>query len=78
MGKQASADFAHVAMLTFNPPANFRGLLLAFGHQLTAPEIALATGTKLNTVYSRLRAARVLFDRAVRRFAPRRTHGPVR
>lgn len=52
--------------------------MLAEVEYLTAPEIALATGTKLNTVYSRLRAARVLFDRAARRFAPRRTHGPVR
>ncbi|PCC72535.1 RNA polymerase sigma-70 factor, ECF subfamily [Nannocystis exedens] len=47
---------------------------------LTAPEIAAATGANTNTVYSRLRAARALFDRAVRRFAPelRRTHGQPR
>ncbi|MDC0670910.1 RNA polymerase sigma factor [Nannocystis radixulma] len=47
---------------------------------LTAPEIAAATGVNTNTVYSRLRAARALFDRAVRRFAPelRRTHGQPR
>jgi len=34
---------------------------------MTAPEIAEITGAKLNTVYSRLRAARGLFERALRR-----------
>jgi RNA polymerase sigma-70 factor (ECF subfamily) len=34
---------------------------------LTAPEIADALGVKLNTVYSRLRAARKRFERAVSR-----------
>jgi RNA polymerase sigma-70 factor, ECF subfamily len=34
---------------------------------LTAPEIALALGIKLNTVYSRLRVARENFQRAVTR-----------
>lgn len=34
---------------------------------LTAPEIADALGVKLNTVYSRLRAARKRFERAVAR-----------
>lgn len=46
--------------------------MLAEIEYLTAPEIAEATGAKLNTVYSRLRAARALFDRAVRRFVPTR------
>ena len=32
---------------------------------MTAPEVAAATGTKLNTVYSRLRLARRRFERAV-------------
>jgi RNA polymerase sigma-70 factor (ECF subfamily) len=32
---------------------------------LAAPEVAAATGTKLNTVYSRLRLARRRFERAV-------------
>lgn len=35
--------------------------------QLAAPEVAEATGAKLNTVYSRLRLARADFDEAVRR-----------
>lgn len=34
---------------------------------LPAPEVAAATGTKLNTVYSRLRLARRRFERAVQR-----------
>ena len=37
---------------------------------LTAPEIAEATGAKLNTVYSRLRSARALFERALKRWTP--------
>ena len=32
---------------------------------LSAPEVAAATGTKLNTVYSRLRLARRRFERAI-------------
>lgn len=35
--------------------------------QMTAPEIADALGVKVNTVYSRLRAARTAFDAAVKR-----------
>jgi RNA polymerase sigma-70 factor (ECF subfamily) len=35
--------------------------------ELSAPEIAEITGTPINTVYSRLRAARVDFDAALRR-----------
>lgn len=51
--------------------------MLAEIERLTAPEIAEATGAKLNTVYSRLRAARALFDAAARDFTsdPRRNHG---
>lgn len=41
-------------------------LLLAELEQQTAPEIAAALGIKLNTVYSRLRAARQAFDVALR------------
>jgi RNA polymerase sigma factor (sigma-70 family) len=54
--------------------------MLAEIERLTAPEIAEATGAKLNTVYSRLRAARALFEAAARDFTsnrhrdPRRTH----
>jgi RNA polymerase sigma-70 factor (ECF subfamily) len=42
--------------------------ILAELEQMTAEEIALATGAKLNTVYSRLRLARDRFRRAVERF----------
>ncbi|MCA9556552.1 MAG: RNA polymerase sigma factor [Myxococcales bacterium] len=38
---------------------------------LTAPEIAEATETKLNTVYSRLRAARKIFEDGVKRHRAR-------
>lgn len=39
--------------------------------QMTAPEIAEVTDTKLNTVYSRLRAARKAFDEGVKRHRAR-------
>jgi len=42
--------------------------VLAEIEQLTAPEIAEALGLKLNTVYSRLRAARQSFEQALHRF----------
>lgn len=53
--------------------------MLAEIERLSAPEIAEATGAKLNTVYSRLRAARALFEAAAHQFNavarhPRRTH----
>jgi len=41
--------------------------VLAELEQATAPEIATALGIKLNTVYSRLRAARRAFEAAVKR-----------
>ena len=54
--------------------------VLAEVEHLSAPEIAAATGVKLNTVYSRLRVARELFARAVDRRirAERGDHGPRR
>lgn len=39
--------------------------VLASCEQMTAPEISAALGVKLNTVYSRLRSARELLERAV-------------
>lgn len=45
--------------------------VLAELEELTAPEIASALGVKVNTVYSRLRAARLSFTRAVQRFRAR-------
>jgi len=41
--------------------------VLAELEQMSAPEIAEATGLKLNTVYSRLRLARIAFTRAIAR-----------
>lgn len=54
--------------------------VLAEVEDLSAPEIAAATGAKLNTVYSRLRLARAQFDRAVERRirGEARDHGPRR
>jgi RNA polymerase sigma-70 factor (ECF subfamily) len=48
--------------------------VLAELEQMTAPEIADALAVKLNTVYSRLRAARAVFNKAVAR---RRAHDAV-
>ena len=54
--------------------------VLAEVEHLSAPDIAAATGVKLNTVYSRLRVARELFARAIERRvrAERRDHAPRR
>jgi RNA polymerase sigma-70 factor (ECF subfamily) len=41
--------------------------VLAEMEQLTAPEIAVVAGVPLNTVYSRLRLARIAFTRAIAR-----------
>jgi RNA polymerase sigma-70 factor (ECF subfamily) len=45
--------------------------VLAELEQMTAPEIVEALGVNLNTVYSRLRAARKGFDAALRRYRAR-------
>jgi RNA polymerase sigma-70 factor (ECF subfamily) len=45
--------------------------VLAELEQMTVPEIAEATGVNLNTVYSRLRAARQAFEQAVARVRAR-------
>lgn len=45
--------------------------VLAELEQMTAPEIADALGVNLNTVYSRLRAARRDFERALERYRAR-------
>jgi RNA polymerase sigma-70 factor (ECF subfamily) len=49
--------------------------ILAELEQMTAPEIAAALGVNLNTVYSRLRAARAAFDAAVARHLARNGGG---
>jgi RNA polymerase sigma-70 factor, ECF subfamily len=45
--------------------------ILAELEQMTAPEIAAALGVNLNTIYSRLRAARAAFEQAVARHLAR-------
>jgi RNA polymerase sigma-70 factor (ECF subfamily) len=45
--------------------------ILAELEQMSAPEIAEAVGANLNTVYTRLRAARRTFNEAVARYAAR-------
>lgn len=47
-------------------------LVLAEWEDMTAPEIAAALGVNVNTVYSRLRAARADFDAALARHQGRR------
>ena len=49
--------------------------VLADLEQLSAPEIAEATGLKLNTVYSRLRLARAEMERALERHRARERGG---
>jgi RNA polymerase sigma-70 factor (ECF subfamily) len=49
--------------------------MLAELEQMTVPEIAAAIGVNLNTVYSRLRAARIAFDQAVARHHARQRGG---
>lgn len=53
-------------------PEKAEVLVLAHLEQLTVPEIAEGTGTNLNTVYSRLRAARREFDALVAAHSPRK------
>ena len=50
-------------------------LILAELEQMTVPEMADAMGIPLNTVYSRLRAARQAFDRALSRHRARERNG---
>jgi RNA polymerase sigma-70 factor (ECF subfamily) len=44
--------------------------------QMSAPEIASVLGIPLNTVYSRLRAAREAFEAEVRRLQSRKSPPP--
>lgn len=50
--------------------------VLAEIEQMTVPAIAEALGVNVNTVYSRLRAARRAFDQAVHRLHARERKGP--
>jgi RNA polymerase sigma-70 factor (ECF subfamily) len=51
-------------------------LILVELEELTAPEVAELTGQNLNTVYSRLRAARTAFDAALSRHRARTRNEP--
>ena len=51
--------------------------VLAEMEQMTAPEIAAAVGVNLNTVYSRLRAARAAFNQAVDRIRAQNRRGEL-
>lgn len=54
-------------LLDLLPEEQREVFVLAELEQMSAPEIAELTGTKLNTVYSRLRLARRAFERALTR-----------
>jgi RNA polymerase sigma-70 factor (ECF subfamily) len=73
--RTASAEAARLMMkLLDNLDEDKREVfVLAEIEQMTAPEIAEALGLKVNTVYSRGRAAREQFERAVARY--RLLHG---
>lgn len=64
---QAEAGDFVDAFLAGLDPEKREVFVLAEVEDLSAPEIAAATGIKLNTVYSRLRVARELFARAIER-----------
>ncbi len=55
------------AILSSLDPAKREVFVLAEMEQMTAPEISAALSVNLNTVYSRLRMARVEFEKAVAR-----------
>lgn len=57
------------AILDRMTPEKRTAFVMAELEQFTVPEIAEATGTPLNTVYARLRAARHEFEAAVERLA---------
>ena len=69
--RQQAAMLLH-AFLDSLPDEQREVFVLAELEQMTAPEIAEATGAKLNTVYSRLRLARRALERVVARQAARR------
>lgn len=63
--EDAEALRALRGLLAALPDEQREVFVLAELEQMTAPEIAEATGAKLNTVYSRLRLARAAFNRGV-------------
>jgi RNA polymerase sigma-70 factor, ECF subfamily len=68
---KAEAVRALHTILNAMPDTRREVFILAELEQMSAPEIAGAVGAKVNTVYSRLRAARADFDRAAARVRAR-------
>jgi RNA polymerase sigma-70 factor (ECF subfamily) len=68
--RSEALDVLH-ALLAELPEDRRAVFILAELEQMSAPEIAEATGLKLNTVYSRLRLARGEFNAAVQRHRAR-------
>jgi len=64
--KREAVQMLH-AMLEAMPDDQREVFILSELEQMSVPEIALAVGANANTVYSRLRAARAEFERAVTR-----------
>ena len=79
IARAEAADFVDQFLGGLDPERR-EVFVLAEVEHLSAPEIAAATGVKLNTVYSRLRVTRELFARAIDRRirAERRDHGDRR
>ncbi|GAC1576812.1 MAG: sigma-70 family RNA polymerase sigma factor [Polyangiales bacterium] len=75
--KVRAAKFLHDFLDTLDD-AKREVFVLAELEQLTAPEITDVTSTNLNTVYTRLRAARREFDLAVQRYQAREKNGRLR
>ncbi len=76
ISKVAAADILDRFLEGLDPKKR-EVFVLAELEQMSAPEISKATGVRLNTVYSRLRAARRAFTRTVTRLEKtrRREHG---
>lgn len=79
LAQAEAADFVDTFLAGLDPERREIFVLAEVEH-MSAPDIAAATGVKLNTVYSRLRIARELFARAVDRRirAEGRDHAPRR
>lgn len=67
-----SVELLHALLASLDEPKR-TVFVLGELEELSAPEIAEALGVNLNTVYSRLRAARAEFDAAFRRHRERTT-----
>lgn len=74
-GEHGQLDLARRALSALDDDKR-EVFVLAFIEQMSAPEIARATGLPVNTVYSRMRAARLAFGAEVARLescSPRRS-----